>query len=923
MRRQDELLALYPGRDVLTRKYILSQVEGLSMTFDSDELLEFLQGELGDDDPVIRHQALFTMTRFLPGYIRKRYGLSANTMGVWSTYEQNRDQIQKLMEETKELPAKAQQRRSAYLYKAGPLADALLHFVGRAAGSQQSAARLALSQMPLKSVSSHLLDVCRKEGTTFETLLPFALVSQGEDQHRALLELIINHMDVEPDLCLLVCVLPPELAFRSILQIAIRTSRQGRMNLVLALARVGQIDHRAALERLRKFGEGWVEVYSLRAMESLGSAEYLPDVIGAYRSASNEFIRVQAVRAAGGFQDQNAIQFCLDALVKAAEPVKAQALESLVRLRCPIDTLSRAAAPLLESTSLRARVNAILATTSAREEAPKQLMELLLSGDAMARLEAAYVLGYMQNRKSLSYLTTLATYDPNNNVKLQAIKSLSKYPARHALPNLLPLLKSRDARTALTASRVLGRFDGEEAASVCEILVREVDRSRSKFERALLYRTIGSLAGRSEFPHSRETLRKGLECDDVKVVTGAIEGWNLQGGVPDAADVQILERLSHGGDRRAAPRALMGRLFAGDLDALDGLAAIIRSGNPRDSAPAVETVLELGLLVGEEGTGFRYPALREALDRTVDADEFAGFSQSGEVTRSAHEWARAPQEEAEDVAGEEFRVSRSLRKTSTVPTAPRAQPSVDEQFSAAIPILAKGDAEADEGVQKLRQHLQKPQVRRDAQSPNFNERLQKLTYLIGSLEAPTWIESLWRYKMLVIPAGALVMIFAVILIGAFGRLGEDKVVEKPPFSVEYVWGQVRLEGAENIMRAGEEVRIGAVIGTRPGEKVRLITRSGNKLTIFGGSTLTVNAIKGTSPDLSVDVTKGHYLLEFAEKGRVDLECGRFKIGGDSVVASLEPYRDKFSLIVDAGPVTFEEIGSGVEDLVSGDLRVLE
>ena len=72
MRRQDELISIYGGQSPLARKFLISQMEGLSRAFDSEELLDFLQTQLGDGDAVVRTQALYTVAQFLLPILMKR-----------------------------------------------------------------------------------------------------------------------------------------------------------------------------------------------------------------------------------------------------------------------------------------------------------------------------------------------------------------------------------------------------------------------------------------------------------------------------------------------------------------------------------------------------------------------------------------------------------------------------------------------------------------------------------------------------------------------------------------------------------------------------------------------------------------------------------------------------------------------------------
>src|SRR5690606_12726534 len=97
------------------------------------------------------------------------------------------------------------------------------------------------------------------------------------------------------------------------------------------------------LVRLSRPQEGWVQVQCLRVIESLGDGLYL-DVIRQFVERSpREFLRVQALRAAGGIRGPASVDVCMQALETGSPAAGAQAIESLVRLRCDPGTLSRAA----------------------------------------------------------------------------------------------------------------------------------------------------------------------------------------------------------------------------------------------------------------------------------------------------------------------------------------------------------------------------------------------------------------------------------------------------------------------------------------------------------------------------------------------------------------------------------------------------
>src|SRR5437764_112689 len=82
----DELVLLYQGRDPFARKYLLSTLSRLPVTFDSDTLVDFLWQEVGSPDATIRHQARAELGRILPTHLRREYALEETRRGVWTNY---------------------------------------------------------------------------------------------------------------------------------------------------------------------------------------------------------------------------------------------------------------------------------------------------------------------------------------------------------------------------------------------------------------------------------------------------------------------------------------------------------------------------------------------------------------------------------------------------------------------------------------------------------------------------------------------------------------------------------------------------------------------------------------------------------------------------------------------------------------------
>jgi HEAT repeat protein len=935
VRRQDELLAIYPGRDRFTRKFILSQVEGLALAFDSDELLRFLHGERADDDPLIRHQAIHTLVRFLPAYMRRRYGLSGQLAGVWTGFAQKADAVKKFIADAKDEPKRAEQRRRAGLFLARPLADALLEVSRGAAGRTSIDARLALVRFPLKCVHRELAAILGASDTApFDAVVAVALTAAGETAERDVLATLDARGARQPDLLMLVP--PTPRGFDALMDFAGRTDQEGRINLALALARMRGVDHAEAVRRLSGFHEGWVTVCGARALEASGEPRHVQLLTTIYQAGDNPFIKSQAVRAASGIPCPESLDFCLAALHSRTESVRAQALEGLVRLKCPADVLAREAAPFLSSgRGLRSRVNALLATARVDPAAlPAELTELLMSTDNLDRLEAAYCLGYLQTPRGLGCLSTLITMDPSASVRQQAIKSLSKYPARMAVPALLPALSSPEPRVALTAALVLARFDDDEAVLTCQHLLSALGAAQNPVEKKLMYRALGALAGKVGYADVREPLVKGLSGSDPAVVRGALEGWIVFGGpAVFEADSRVREIL-RSGEPRVRPRCALALFTRGHADALEHLGRMLRSGDEAVVSGALDAAAEIGLLLATPEAAERFPDMTARLQETAATPECTEFAASDEVTlrdvpspladapaAPGSPAAVPPPAAIQDTEGE-FAVRRSLRRSSRVDLPPASRAA--RRRASALPAPAEL-AQLPE-VKDLARHLGRPQVAAQAQLARLVARLKETTYLVGDrLADPDWRALAWKYRALAVPVAALLTVMFVISAAAWSRMAPPEPAPLAPLSVGALAGHVTAGPRSTPLVRGQRIEAGTEIAVGPQSSVRLVTRSLGSVTVRSGSRLVVERISGEPQNLSVSVERGHYVFDQRRGGRIEVQFGRFRLSADRSVFSIEEDQGKPTLIVDAGRVTVAEGGAGAAttDVDVGDARVLE
>lgn len=904
MRRQDELIQLYPGRDLMTRKFILSEAETLSLSFDSEELLDFLQRELGSSEGPIRNQALYTLCRFLPGFVRRRYGLSDAATGIWTRYR--RDNRKSRIEALQD-PTGARGRRDAFLQRSGELARALLS-VGPTAGPRVfTLARLTLGNMPLRSVSRALMRPGGK--ATFEDALPYAMVHDPRTEDEELARLIAAGASDEPDLCLLLSEVTNREWHRVVLDLIPSVGPLGRVALAQVLPHLGGVDRREALGRLGRSPEGWVKVQCLRAIEALGDVDYLDVIRQVMSGAESSFLQVQAVRAAGGIRSPDSIAMCFEALEKGSEPVRAQAIESLIRLRCDMGTLARAASRYTASPSLRLCVNALLVSAKSGESAPAA-EAMLMSNQMMSRLEGAFCLGYLQSNRSLQLLETLVTSDPSIHVRVQAVKSLSRYPARYSLPRLLPLTTGAHAGLALAAARVLTRYAGDQAKQVVDAMIANLQGNRQAFSRALMMRAIGSLGRRCGHPAVPSVLQAGLADPDTKVAQGAVEGMSLLGGEHLGECRDALRHLAKDPGRRLAPRALMALVLAGELEGVDGLVPLIAGGDEKTRASALNTALELAILLQQTECGTRYPLLAAALDKKMTASDFDQFSLS-EVARST---LSSPVDRAEDDL--DARVEP-----------PSSQFALHRNLEEPPPETAKGGPQKSRripGSDPLAARLKDPDLVAASNDSTFQAQLRLQSYLIDEVfSRGNWGERLRaNRKVLAIAAAVLFVVIMVTSRGSEEGGSDARRGSRPPVFVALLGGKPALDPPGKLV-VGLEVVSGMTFVTGPGQSVSLVTRTGDTITMGESGRLVMEKVEEQGAVMVMKAAGSDFIFTLRGPGRFHIERDPVEIDTEGGVFKIVKRTKGLMLAVDSGVVRLKNAAGEEQSLAGREQVVLE
>ena len=937
MRRQDELLLLYPGQGRLARKYLLSQMEALALAFDSDELLEFLQGELGSEDPVLRSQALFSLTRFLPGYVRKRYELADHLRSDWSeALGYKTTSLSTLAEETKEKSRVATAVGQAARMVTRPVVDSTVEALKGLAGWSRTRAVMALGHYRMQANLAWLTAAAGQPQPDLGVGLSLAQLDRAEAS-RTLVKLVREKGPKNAELYLLLSGCDEQPAFDAVMDAIDRTDAVGRMNLSCVLARLGECDVVAAFHRLRQHGEGWVDTMALASLETLGRPDFLPVAREVFEKAPHRFMKIQALKLAGGISVTGSIQFCIDALKDADHGICAMAIESLVRLRTPLFEMREACLPFLTSQHVKAKVNSILVALPP-EDAPDHpaLRSLILSTSSVQRMEAAYCLGYLQSRKALQLLEAFTTVEPEPAVRDQAIKALSRYPAKVALRQLVPLLAAEDQRAVLTTARVITRYDGDESKHVCLAILEVLKRTKRPFVRAMLYRALGAASARPMPESIIAALNTGLDEADPTVVAGVLEGLVVAGTAGDAHLERKLRTLAESNNHRFKARALTCQFFEGDLEAPARLSRMLGSGDEKQVETALDCTLEIGMMLPAVAQGSRFPALQQALRTLSDSEECAESSRS-ELLQPVIIDPPPVARRAVDFQDRRGNGGLGAGDSGASPTVDASSPPANMSGGVAAlrrdrdltnKALPPAATPGSLGVAGVKDFLRG--VGGTSRSSNLRGEVTAITYLVGkglAKEAGGIGPWLARPARRVVLAIALLVFVLTIAVLRSTRDAEGPY-PVPPGAPAHLWVDfLKGQGTCNDqpLKLQSPVHPGDTLVTASGSTMLLVGPRGNRVIIRPGSSTTFDGAftskrKGTF--YRFHEARGNVLFEFKQGTALELILGPNRVMARSAWLQINREGASRSVMVVSGDAVVQTAGDELH-LVKGQSTVVD
>lgn len=903
MRRQDEIRLLFPSQDQESQKLLLSELDGYALAFDSEEVFDLLRSALSSPQARVRNQALVTVSYFLPRFVARRMRVAQEEAGLWTEYQNERARPDPAMLEV--LRQKREKMRERARDALVPLAETLARRFLKLAPELKPAAQLALSYLGSDPVLDQLGIAVNAAPTDAAALFSWAFAGGAARDPQRLSGHLNRYGPTHSDVLLAASALQQQDLLALVPQLEGRLDGAGTANLAYALSHITGDAALPALEKLVKRTTGWGQVHVLRAAGASGHPHALALIKRVHAHSQAGFVKQQAIRATGGIFAQESISFCLEQVRTADGALAAQALETLVRLRCPREELAAVARPHLDSKHLRLRVNALLMVVGVDSQTlPRGFLDLLEHHDPLPRVEAAFCMGYWPHPACLDALAAMATGDPATAVRQQAIKSLSKHPPGRSFLHLAHIAMTGAASEALTAVRVLARGaqQSEEALkSLLGALPAAIDPAR----RALLLRGAATLAA----PEGDDTLEAILTTDtgsdDPSTLTAALEAWKLIGGPRDKKDRQLVVRQAGHADPGVRGAATVAGFLAGELSLLSRLESRLKDEDGAALAAACETLLELGL-VASEVVGPGHALLGGALERAT----------GGQASTMATARYAAKADVLESKAPVRAEGEFDLDDASASGTVPVHKPPADERASG---------KEKDAILAELAQRYKKP-----AQKGDVATALQKDTYLVAGAAAGKLSEEpgSQRYIRAVRQAGAFLKMNPILLVPVVVLCGISLIMGKAVVApsthtagsaqavalhVMHCTGRSTVPGETAPLVPGDVLRFSEKFSLEPSAALRLVTPTGDRIRVNGPSKLTIGK-PSSSKSLELTFDDGSVDFVAAASGTLVLKDGRSTVTCEagSFVAKLTGGKLKVEARV---PPVYLQVGSSPKEEV--------
>lgn len=628
MRPIDALIQSYTVAGPATRSWLLARVGRLSLDFELPELIDFLTGASLEDDPAVRRQALRALRNALPRLAAHRYRDRQPSSvdrpdGTWTEYNIDRTELDAIrrLGDAQRLDLAALDRRrlvSAAVHVLLPCIDAAADLARTGTRPIRRLAVEALGAVPAAPAVRALVDAASDR-----ELLGDVAASLADHDTPMARAALVGLLDARPDapsrndLIIELGRMGGDEAYAAVVRQLLDATAATRAAVAQALAGFATSDAETILRELAADRDELVRLHAADALACVGTAASV-DVLRTLAARSTDpVVRQSAVRALGALGEPAGRDPVTAAMSDPDPGVRAQAVESLVRLRIPDQELFGLAFPLVRDPSAAVASHAILALAPIDGSlAIQRVMALLRDPDPATRARGAWCLGYVQHPSALALLGQVASQEPAETVVVQAVKAHAKYEPAEVTESLTRLLTHRGSLVRRTAAAVLTSFGSAPGLACSRAAATALPQER---DAGVAVALVGLLAVTST-PAQHLVLAHHLGHRVPEVVAAVVEGLDLLANIESVPALTPLTASPHPCIKARAALALW---HQGELRVVDRLRDDLKGGDEHQVTGALEALRQVGLSLRRLEDPSRYPLLAAELHGHASTAAFA------------------------------------------------------------------------------------------------------------------------------------------------------------------------------------------------------------------------------------------------------------------------------------------------------------
>ncbi len=635
MRTQDELLRAFRVSPPAAQRYIVRQLERLPVAYDTGDVADALELERMRTAQELKEQITACLGTLVPRILRQQALVGReekrSKASLWTLHQ---IRVEDLAREIEAMPdsqdaSLAIDASLEGLYKAGlqQLSDCLDALYRAPDSENQLKREEALHQLgrcPTRRSLATLGRFALSEGLAAQAALSLARLENSEADGLVVQAAAKAIETGQPGVIVALRDRPSAEARGLIERAASSRSLEFRRSAAIALEGLGKQKPLPILEKLAADPDDWTCIHALDSLGGLRLPEGIGIVQDAYRRSEHPFIRMVALKTAANLTCEKSVQLCLESIQgQDVDMVKAMAIEALVRLGAPRERFAKFSGLLSGADSVKLNSNLILALGGTeRDSVNRTLKAMLGSPNELARAEAAFCLGYMEDPAALKLLLKLVDKDLSDIVRGQALHGLFRHRDRpEGREAILALLGHASAEVRYQVSRMLGEKVLLQDASTLERAASILRQEPDPQVRKCLMELLATRSG----PEVKELIGEALGSDDPDLLAGALDA-SARLGYGELAD-RAQEHLSSP-EVRIRARAARALWLMGDARGASALHEML-------NAPYFETFQQAGRVLGEILCDLALIEKRDAgrplfkfLQETMKTPGYAAFSRS-------------------------------------------------------------------------------------------------------------------------------------------------------------------------------------------------------------------------------------------------------------------------------------------------------